>query len=763
MVGFRKPSFLHLTEKTKDEDKMRRRELLKGMTAAAVGMYLTPAALKARAEEAKRQVEKVYVLWKCHLDIGYTDTEHGVLRTYFDQFLPRAMDTAQALRATGGEQSYVWTMAAWMIYEYLEQASPQDRKRMERAIAAGDIAWHAMPLSWNSEMLDRSLIVSSLGLSAALDRRFGKKTIAGKLTDVPCHTRGLIGPLAEAGVRFLDIGNNPKCKAPDVPYFTLTPRLPLSPELQESVRLDNAMLLSRMVKAGMKQSDAEDGPKEYPFPYLFNWRDPQGSELMVLYHPLGYGSTVAIPGTRIAVSIQVRQDNSGPHTLDEIHAVYASLHALYPEAQIVSTNLSAIASALEPVRSQLPLVTKELGDTWIYGVGADPGKVARYRELCRLRREWLAKGSFKCGDALDLAFVSRLILAADHNWGLSVGRFLRHPEIYSPKELATARLTLPEFKKMDAGWAEKRADIDNAIAALPDGFRKEAVARLQTLAPKPPLKSGLAPLAPGTEVEDAHILLSIDPATGSINRLKDRRTGREWASPQHLLACFRYQTYSAEDFGRFTRAFNSRTAGYDFSKPGLEKYAAQSRTWLPIVQETLVGEDAKEHRIVSELRMPMPDAASADLVGWPARLTMEIRLPKAEPLVHIAIQCFNKPANRLPEAMWFSFSPQAPDEHGWLLDKVDRPVSPQDVLPHGGMHLHAVTRNVTYRDPRGSFTLKTLDAPLVSPGQRGLLIFDDNQPDMQEGVHVNLFNNLWGTAFPQWYSDDMLFRFTVAL
>jgi hypothetical protein len=189
----------------------------------------------------------------------------------------------------------------------------------------------------------------------------------------------------------------------------------------------------------------------------------------------------------------------------------------------------------------------------------------------------------------------------------------------------------------------------------------------------------------------------------------------------------------------------------------------QSRAWQPIVQEMLVGEDAKEHRIVSELRMPHDDAALADLVGWPERLTMEIRLPKTEPVVNITLQCFNKPANRLAEAMWLSFSPDAPEEDGWLLDKVDQPVSPHDVMAHGGLHLHAVTRGVSYRDARGHFALDTLDAPLVSPGQRGLLIFDDNQPKMREGVHVNLFNNLWGTAFPQWYSDDMQFRFTIAV
>ena len=62
------------------------------------------------------------------------------------------------LRQSGGEERYVWTVAAWLLYEYLEQASTEQRRRMEKAIADGDFAWHAMPFTWNSEMLDRSLI-----------------------------------------------------------------------------------------------------------------------------------------------------------------------------------------------------------------------------------------------------------------------------------------------------------------------------------------------------------------------------------------------------------------------------------------------------------------------------------------------------------------------------------------------------------------------------------------------------------------------------
>jgi len=716
---------------------MHRRDLLRALSAGAIGTCLEPLSRQARAEEPRRQVKTAYVIYKCHLDVGFTDTEQGVIRTYFDDYFPRAMDIAETLRRSGGEERYVWTIAAWMLYEYLEQASAEKRKRIEQAIANGDIAWHAMPFTWNSEMVDRSLIASSLKLSAALDQRFGAKTIAGKLTDVPCHTRGIVGPLADAGIRFLDIGDNAGCKGPDVPFMEVEGATASQP--RQEIR--NA--------------------EEDPHAYLFNWHDPEGAQVMVLYHPFDYGSTVAIPGTDLAVSIRVRGDNSGPHSLQEIKDSYRQLHALFPGARVVPTNLSVIAKALEPLRPQLPVVTQEMGDTWIYGVGSDPGKVARYRELCRLRGEWLSRGKIRSGDTVDLALTRKLILAPEHNWGLSVGQYLKHPEVYSPKELAHARASLPEFKKMDAGWVEKRADMDRAVSVLPPAMREEAERRLEGLKPKPPDIHNLAPLVPGTEIQGTHFILALDSATGAIQRLQDRKTGREWASAQHPLASFRYQTFTSADFAGFNRVYNRLPMGYDFSKPGLEKYPVQSRIWQPTLKEGWVGEGAEGHRVLAELRLPQAEAALAELVSWPERLTMEILLRATEPAVEITFQCFSKRANRLPEAMWLSFAPDAPDEERWRLEKVNRPVSPHDVIADGGLHLHAVTRDVIYRDAHGSFTLETLDAPLVSPGQRGLLVFDNRLPEMREGVHINLYNNLWGTAFPQWYGNDMRFRFVI--
>jgi len=72
---------------------------------------------------------------------------------------------------------------------------------------------------------------------------------------------------------------------------------------------------------------------------------------------------------------------------------------------------------------------------------------------------------------------------------------------------------------------------------------------------------------------------------------------------------------------------------------------------------------------------------------------------------------------------------------------------------NGNRHLHGVWEGVFYcgREDGASFFLETLDAALVSPGQHEILDFDNNPARPEQGIHVNLFNNLWGNNFAQWY------------
>ena len=97
------------------------------------------------------------------------------------------------------------------------------------------------------------------------------------------------------------------------------------------------------------------------------------------------------------------------------------------------------------------------------------------------------------------------------------------------------------------------------------------------------------------------------------------------------------------------------------------------------------------------------------------------------------------------------------------MDKLGEWVSPNDVIRDGNRHLHAVGSGLRANDETHTVSLETLDAPLVAPGKPAMLDHSNRQPDLRDGVHFNLHNNLWGTDFPQWYEDDARFRFTLRI
>ena len=157
-----------------------------------------------------RSVEKVYVVFKTHLDVGFTDLSSIVTERYMKEFIPKALDVAEKLRAEGNEnERYVWTTGSWLIWTYLQQAAPQEKARLQEAIKRGDIVWNGVPYTVESETMTEDLFSTCLLVSKQLDVRYGKETVAAKMTDVPGHTRGIVPLLAKAGIRLLHVGVNP--------------------------------------------------------------------------------------------------------------------------------------------------------------------------------------------------------------------------------------------------------------------------------------------------------------------------------------------------------------------------------------------------------------------------------------------------------------------------------------------------------------------------------------------------------------------------
>ncbi len=661
-----------------------------------------------------QQPTKVHLIFKTHLDIGFTDYARNVVDGYFNNFIPKALETARVLREHG--KRFIWTTGSWLIYEYLEQASPENRKRMEDAIALGDIVWHGLPFTTHTELMNPSLFRFGLSLSQSLDKRFGRHTIAAKMTDVPGHTRGIVPLMAEAGIRFLHIGVNPASTVPDVQP-------------------------------------------------VFVWQDESGARLIVMYQRGSYGDAMIVPGLDDAIAFAHTADNIGPQSPTEALQNYREMQQRFPNAGVVASTLDAFAEKLLTIEAQLPIVTAEIGDTWMHGVGTDPKKVAQLRALLRWLNTVGAQHVSEAtvpDDKLNL-FQRKLILVPEHTWGMDEKTHFKDYLHYRPDQLR-AILDTEQVKVFAASWAEQRAYIDEAMAALNDSpLLQSAKEALQELAPQKPVKTGYRKIQ-RRGFSTPNFDISFDER-GAITRLVDTRTGRRWATSKHALALFRYQTFSQADYDRFYAQYviNKRqTRSWsvdDQTKPGMDAANQPSQFWQPELKSLYTQTYDDGQRFLLELRPPK-EAANW---GCPNEITLEIDLPDAQTELRFTLQWFEKSANRLPEALWFSFVPKITSVQGWTMDKLGKRISPLEVVRDGNRKLHAVGAGVFYQDERGKLDIETLDAPLVAPGEPSLLNFNNRQPPLRHGMHFNLYNNIWGTNFPMWYDEDARFRFVIRL
>jgi hypothetical protein len=243
--------------------------------------------------------------------------------------------------------------------------------------------------------------------------------------------------------------------------------------------------------------------------------------------------------------------------------------------------------------------------------------------------------------------------------------------------------------------------------------------------------------------------------------------GKSLAGPNFPLGKFWYETFSAADYDRFRRQYsvNKRETWFwavpDFTKPGIENTATEHKTFLPHLTWAGVRRDEDADHLLMRLDMP---EESWRVYGAPKTLSVEISASQQAAELNFRLQWFDKPACRLPEAIWFSFEPMIKQPRWWQMDKLGQWISPYAVIRDGNRHLHAVgDGGIRLNDENENLSIQSVDAALVAPGQPSLLDFNNRQPKLSKGMHFNLYNNLWGTNFPMWYEEDTLFRFTLSV
>lgn len=653
-------------------------------------LFLLGATLPGTAQEPDLRVKKVHAIFKTHLDIGFTELSSKVEQRYIDEFIPKAIAVAEQLREEGGAERYVWTTGSWLVDAYLRQASPEAVGDLREAIRRGDIVWNGVPYTVESESMNEEMFAAILKLSRRLDAEFGKKTVAAKMTDVPGHTRSIVPLLCDAGITFLQIGVNSAASVPSVPPVCL-------------------------------------------------WRDERSGREIVLMYQKTYGEDMILPDGQTAVSINFTNDNKGPHTAERVKSIYAELRRRYPNAEIAASSLNAVAEELAAMRGLMPVLTSEIGDTWIYGYGSSPLRMSRYRELSRLYSAWIRQGRLDPDSDTAIDFAVRLGMIAEHTWGADVKVFLKNWDKYGFDAFSAAR-DLPPFRYMERSWQEIDDNIDKAIALLPASLRDEAVAALRPI-------GRFDPPQIASRDRDRRI-----DATGSC----DCKIGKIGCR----IGDVAYQSFSADDYARFQEVYLTRRVKWaleDNGKPWLEKSGAQSAVVEARMEGCAVDRDGQGTRIRCELAFPAD--ARIDARVLPEQTQMEYRVAPDGKSVELTLTLFRKPANRMPEAYWLSFKPEGLT--AVQAQKTGRPVDLTDVVPGGNRQMHGIDEYVDLTTRRGRLRITSLDAPLLVVGERGALNYSTAQPDLNRGVHFCLYNNLWGTNFSMWWEGSIRYRFRI--
>ncbi|XP_076091967.1 uncharacterized protein LOC143063623 [Mytilus galloprovincialis] len=698
-------------------------------------------------------VRFVHVLFMNHLDVGYngipqTGFINNILNTYFHEYFPRAVNLSRELRDKQYQERFIYTTHPWLVSLYvdcpqgfilnnitLKCPSDQDLKAFKEAVTIyGDITWHAGPMNMQMENMNEILLGLSLNISSDLDEMFNltRKYRTLSQRDVPGMTQAIIPTLVEKGIQAVSVGVNPGTSPPAVPNLFRW-------------QFEEKEVLGTWHAGG------------YP---LNPGPDPA--------HPGGLSrkDCVVVENVTEALCFAFRTDNSGPpENIEEILNYYEILRLQFPGAEIDASTFEDYIEAIQPIKNQLPVLTQEIGDTWIQGISSDPYKLTFQRtfqtglELCFHSNECNYTDP-RIKDA-----VRFLVKVPEHTWGLpSVRDNINWTNVAFQKAL-----TGSNYRNCVMAWQEQREFLHVALDKLGNHPLADIVEYLL---------SETNPVDPDVgeyQIQNITSILSRDfeceqgmkigfNGDGSLRTLYDPFNKVNWVSnASNPMGAILYNTYNESDFNYMSSLYNYYGgAGYD--KPNSTKNAnPESKLWKTKLNR-MWRLDQDSCRFVLEL--VMENATANTSYGAPQTIIVEYNERQSDETSPAGFEARvilkNKTPSRLAESISYYFSPAVPKSNlKWYLSKVGHLVDPSNVIQNGSQYVHAVDNGAYYIDESGNgLQLITKDAPLVVIGTKTKhpspfpVPLEPITVDDIKGIGFNIYNNIWNTNYVLWYPYD---------
>ena len=708
------------------------------------------------------KITDVWVTFKTHCDIGYTDTIEGVLRKFRVNMMEIALKNIEADRALPPEKRFAWMLAGWPLKHVLgPQQDPERRVRIEQAVREGSLGIGAIPFSLETETMGLEDLVRGLGYASQIARQYNRPLpIAAKMTDVPCHSWAWPTVLKHAGVKFLQLGCNP-----------------------------NSGHLS--------------------VPPLFWWEGPDGSRVLCNFTP-EYGSGIFPPRNwpaRNYLAMIMTGDNHGPPTQAEVENLRRQAEKVLPGVRVHLGTLDDFARALIEEAPELPLVRGDMPDTWIHGFGSMPVETKISHAIrpfqpalevldTQLRLWGLNVPS--AAPALADAY-EQSNLYGEHTFGPAgpnmgpwnsrtprdlYGEAWRKAredgayEVYEhtfegKRDFARKQVEIVnrelgsrlEQLAQAAGGPGPRAVVYNGLPWPRSGavevagrlvYAEDVPASGYKVVALPPEKPDPPAPTHATTLETPFYQVKFDLKRGGIASLIEKKTGRELVdtSSPYALGQFLHERFDIPRMQKWVLAY-ARPAvlpNMPFIKtalpPDLQYAALTPPSWSIAIQPGEIADIAT--------------LTATETLGLAKGMDLVVTFSRRQPNVEFEWRVTDKTADPIPEGGWLCF-PFAVEQPQFKLGRLAGPIDPsKDIVRGANKDLLCLNNGMTITGPGGSGVgLCPLDSPCVSLGEPGLWRYTLEDTPRQPTVFVHLYNNEWHTNFPEWIDGSWNSRVSV--
>jgi len=726
-------------------------------------------------------VKKIILVFKTHFDIGFTDLSSNVIDEYADSMLKEVIATCKATQHMG-KQQYVWTMPSWPLKVIIERCSSDLRKELDELVERGQIVWHALPYTSHTDLSSAEEYIEGLRYGKELSEIYQKPyVLSAKMTDVPGHGIMLPSILSGAGVKFLHLGCNAFANPPKVPF-------------------------------------------------LFNWQSLDGEKVLTMYSKGGYGTSLLPPKDweyPVWMSLMHTHDNCGPQSAAAIEKMVKEVHMKYPDVEVVCGSMDDFYLELAKCNlDNLPLIDKDLADSWIHGVATYPKEISVIREEREKAKRLQALYAKKVMDASDNGdnnvmdildqYYDNVNLFEEHTWGADVKTWLGPDRVYGKNEFIKEKKK-ENYQFMENSWKEQKERAINASVArsqmkiqiekkssqgisffnpssaeftgwvvmddqsinynqtalLIDGkslpvakINGEWACYVQQLPPftTVPLeiKEG-AVLTQGliykdedgiVKIENHRYTLTFSKVSGGILGLYDKQLKKmllENIGDKPVFS-YQYDRYGIDEVTNYLKDFAYRYYTWGIQDYGREAYPeCIHKTYHP----KFLSHSIKDHTIT----FLYEGRESVERYGDAKQVSLSITLPPVGDEVFIKLDLINKQETPYIESGTFLF-PFA-DAQNYKINKSSSVLDPAKDIQEDANHvLYCLENFMSAENNENGICIITKDAPLVSLGDTGIYKYLKNYREPDKAIaYFNLFNNMWGTNFPQWIEGDLSYRF----